>query len=679
MTENSNDQHRLKPVRGRPFPPNTSGNLNGRPKGALNEADLLYRYLSQTIGRGKSKTTVAAALIRQQYARAIGGNQAAAAFIFEFRDKLGFGSEVTTEERERRAIKLPSTLTPDEYDFQIAPAREKERQYCKAVLDREDPAERGVAPLIIAGDAALDEGRYDEALRLFLEQAGASKEEGVEQWEDSATYPFTQRINNNYERALARIGLLANHLLEKKLFEAASNCADQAIAEAGGLTWIGLIRAHAHMFMGKTEEAQRFYLQFRSDKRQTVTSWEMMILRDFAEFRKGDQVVPLMAQVEASLTEAGWSPNSPQARIEAAKSKMTEEEQDFVRLNPHHIETAGIYAKYRKFDEATNIYRHLIQKGRFTLGQGNTTPEVIQALELAEVRLGQLARELLFAGRFGTALECIGELSPETRGRLSVQATYAHLLLVTGRSNEAEEIYHKNHGQTLSGKSWEKAILDDLQQLRAKGHATAASWRLESLFERSADISPGSGQQDAGDKMAPLRLAPKPSTEEVKLSERSDMPSARQLFAAGDMQGALAVYRRRLKQIEPKGAMERCTPQERDDRHEAIRALADIAFRFIRDGKIEAALVLCEEGLAIIPNAHWPSLRSAHALMLLDKPDQAEPIYQRHLTGKATPERTWASVLREEFQMLREAGLDRPLMRKIEDRLSQQNLGRLIR
>ena len=94
-------------ARGKPFRPGESGNRKGRPKGALNEADILKRYLIQPLGRGKAKTSAVEAILRQQFSKAMSGDQSAQKLIFDFREKLGLGEEVTSDERERRTLTLP--------------------------------------------------------------------------------------------------------------------------------------------------------------------------------------------------------------------------------------------------------------------------------------------------------------------------------------------------------------------------------------------------------------------------------------------------------------------------------------------------------------------------------------------------------------------------------------------
>ena len=122
------------------------------------------------------------------------------------------------------------------------------------------------------------------------------------------------------------------------------------------------------------------------------------------------------------------------------------------------------------------------------------------------------------------------------------------------------------------------------------------------------------------------------------------------------------------------------TGQQRIDRQCIVDGLSEIAFRFLLKQDRKTALEIADEALAILSNAYWPALRRAHALMLLDRADEARPIYEMHVTGKATPERTKADVIRDEFSKMREANLAHPLMETIEGLLPPApSLSRIIR
>ena len=57
-------------------------------------------------------------------------------------------------------------------------------------------------------------------------------------------------------------------------------------------------RAHALMFLNRTDEAQNLYLEFRDQNDETGKKWEDDVLSDFAEFRKAGLSKPLMDVIE---------------------------------------------------------------------------------------------------------------------------------------------------------------------------------------------------------------------------------------------------------------------------------------------------------------------------------------------------------------------------------------------
>jgi hypothetical protein len=60
--------------------------------------------------------------------------------------------------------------------------------------------------------------------------------------------------------------------------------------------------AHALMFLGRTAEARKLYLQHRNDTvSQNDKPWRQVIAEDFAEFRKAGLDNPLMGEIESAL------------------------------------------------------------------------------------------------------------------------------------------------------------------------------------------------------------------------------------------------------------------------------------------------------------------------------------------------------------------------------------------
>jgi tetratricopeptide (TPR) repeat protein len=105
---------------------------------------------------------------------------------------------------------------------------------------------------------------------------------------------------------IAKIGALAQQFLVSHDFTSALETADLAISEAPDLVRLYTNRAHALMFLRRTDEARSVYFKYRGVKNVlSGKSWETVILEDFAELRKVGLMNPLMDEIERVFTSAG--------------------------------------------------------------------------------------------------------------------------------------------------------------------------------------------------------------------------------------------------------------------------------------------------------------------------------------------------------------------------------------
>jgi hypothetical protein len=95
-----------------------------------------------------------------------------------------------------------------------------------------------------------------------------------------------------------RVGGLAYDFILAHEFTKAFEAAEIANSLAPGEVWIHARRAHALMFLGRTEEAKNIYFIFRNQKSRGEKSWENDILSDFADLRKHGLSKPLMDEIE---------------------------------------------------------------------------------------------------------------------------------------------------------------------------------------------------------------------------------------------------------------------------------------------------------------------------------------------------------------------------------------------
>jgi tetratricopeptide (TPR) repeat protein len=105
--------------------------------------------------------------------------------------------------------------------------------------------------------------------------------------------------------SVSDVGVLVfNSIVSKKVADALT-VADQAIAIAPEVVVLYAKRAHALMFLGRTDEARAIYLQHLGEKNiADGKSWEDVILGDFAQFRKGGFVRPLMDEITKRFADS---------------------------------------------------------------------------------------------------------------------------------------------------------------------------------------------------------------------------------------------------------------------------------------------------------------------------------------------------------------------------------------
>jgi tetratricopeptide (TPR) repeat protein len=110
--------------------------------------------------------------------------------------------------------------------------------------------------------------------------------------------PKDVRWQSNFQRGVRLLGVLANGYIEDRKFAQALSTAEEAIGLSPSQIWINAERAHALMFLGRSDEARAIYLQYRGQTNvKDNTSWEQLVLADFADFRNNKLTDPLMDEI----------------------------------------------------------------------------------------------------------------------------------------------------------------------------------------------------------------------------------------------------------------------------------------------------------------------------------------------------------------------------------------------
>lgn len=652
-----------RPPASKRFAKGKSGNRKGRPKGTPNVADILARLFNKKISvrgvYGAKLMGACEAIIRNAVAKAQLGDGRMLTTVLGILDMLGATNAVTAEEREKRTGKLPRSFTQDEYELLQAPSREKERQYCRAIIERDEvmAGEPIVIPSPIQeGDEFTLQGKLNEALAAYCQQIAVCRTQLANEVNDSVAQA-------DQKRAIARIGLLADQLLLAGDFAAALQCADQAIAHGAetDLTWIALIRAHVNMFLDKTEQAREFYLHFRTPENQPFSSWEPFILQNFDELRNAGHSHALMIEIEKKLIAGGWTAEGRRSqRVEP--TVVNHDDRHFILINPDHIQTGGLLAKQGKLDEAANVYRRILEKCRARLAREPAHAETRQTLELVVLRFGLLAEQFVYHGRFPTALECVETLLAVAPEQYWLHAIKAHTLMFLGHDDEAQDLYLRYRGQKIGDVRWETAVLADFKSFHQKGRLHQLMDKIEKLFSKNNWEQPPEN--------VPARAPANVGVIEIKAREYDDVHSGDRLFEQGKFEEAFKIYCRSIEICQVKLVNGRVNLQAVDDRQIAISRISDLAFLFTIELNFKKAVEVADEAIKVQPNSGSPNIRRAHAVMFLDRPDEARVLYERYRAGKAGHELTWQSVIVEDFAKMRNAGLSHPLMDEIEQKLS---------
>ena len=651
-----------RPPANKRFAKGKSGNRKGRPKGTPNVADILARLFNKKIsvrgGYGTQPMGACEAIIRNAVAKAQLGDGRMITTILGILEMLGATNVVTAEEREKRTGKLPRSFTWDEHELIYEESREKEREFYRATIERNELMAGepiAIPSLIQEGDEFARQGKHNDALVAYCRQVTVCQNQLAKDANNSVA-------QNDHKRAVARMGLLADQLLFAGIFAGALQCTDQAIAHGAGidLTWVQLIRAHANMFLDQTNQAREFYLHLRTPENR-VFSWEIIVLQNFDQLRNAGHSHPLMVEIEKKLVAAGWTAQGRRTqRVEP--NSVNHDDQHFILMNPDHIQTGGLLAKQGKLDEAANVYRRILEKCRARLAREPAHAETRQALELVVLRFGLLAEQFVYHGRFPTALECAEALLAVAPDQYWLHAIKAHTLMFLGHDDEAQDLYLRYRGQKIGDAWWETAVLAAFKSFHQKGRLHQLMDKIEKLFSKNDWEQPPEN--------VPARTPANVGVTEIKAREYDDVHSGDRLFEQGNFEEAFKVYCRSIEICQAKLASGRANLQAADDRQIAISRISDLAFLFTIELDFQKAVEVADEAIKVQPNSGWPNIRRGHAVMFLDRPDEARVLYERYRDGKAAPDLAWKTVILEDFAKMRNAGLSHPLMEEIEQELS---------
>jgi predicted Zn-dependent protease len=93
------------------------------------------------------------------------------------------------------------------------------------------------------------------------------------------------------------MGTLSYFLVFMRDYQGALDAANSALAASPDLDWLKINKAHALMFLRRTDEARQIYLGQKGANPDD--KWRQSIRTDFAELRSAGLEAPLMHDIEA--------------------------------------------------------------------------------------------------------------------------------------------------------------------------------------------------------------------------------------------------------------------------------------------------------------------------------------------------------------------------------------------
>jgi tetratricopeptide (TPR) repeat protein len=160
-------------------------------------------------------------------------------------------------------------------------------------------AQRRVSVLnSMIGDVLKADGKLDDALASYRESLALMEKL-------TKADPENEGWKGDLQFSVSKVGGLAFNFELAGNFATALQVADEAIALAPDQIWLYTNKAHALMFLGRTDEARELYRKYRGTQLQKDKPWEAAVLEDFAAFRKAQLSNPLMDEIEKEFSSQG--------------------------------------------------------------------------------------------------------------------------------------------------------------------------------------------------------------------------------------------------------------------------------------------------------------------------------------------------------------------------------------
>jgi tetratricopeptide (TPR) repeat protein len=407
--------------------------------------------------------------------------------------------------------------------------------------------------------------------------------------------------------------------------------------------------AHALLFSGRTEEAEKIFLA-NGGKKSNPTSdevWEQLVFGDWSVLEQDGLTNPSIAHIRDLMTQQ--QDQRDLARYEQDLKADTKDEKA-LQLLPH------LYFKAERWKDAADTEKkRLAYVKEVDAASTKKTDDLRNTYEA-------LAWYQLFAHDFAGALassEAGRKLDPSY---LLNDTNRAHALLLVGRTQEAEALYLGNVGKKMNSNSeqtWEQAILADFTSMEQGGITNAEIPRIRRLLNLA--------QYDHYLAQYEQQLKTNPKDEDALRY----LPHV--YYNLGRWKDAVETEKNFV-------AFLRSKPDSDTSKMSDLReTLSNLSWYEILARDFAEALATSEEAMKLDPASLYAVGNHAHALLALGRTQEAETVYIANVGKKMEPDtdKTWEETIREDFTSMEKEGIatsEIARIRKLLDRAQNEQL-----
>ncbi|HEY1472964.1 MAG TPA: hypothetical protein VGF53_02650 [Pseudolabrys sp.] len=368
---------------------------------------------------------------------------------------------------------------------------------------------------------------------------------------------------------------------------------------------------------------------------------------------------------ECQQSEGSAMPLDPTAALVSATALITEPLASesvaaSVPDNVSNLKVGDALANEGKLDEALALYHVIYRVDSTKSGGGHTAKQADKALH----RIGDLAFDYLLCGHFEQALTCADEALAAHPKSVNFAIRRAHSLMFLGRLEEAKAIYSRHLGKRMTSRTTcDSYIQGDFWDLRDAGRQHPLMDEME-----RRNFQPYEIEEYLEEDVEPLgeTVGVEPAQAPVAIIRPIDIEMGDRLSAEGKLEEALLSYRRALRGCKAGLAESGADSQAQADFDLAVRGIGTLAFKFLLKHSPGQALQSIEEAMSYRPDWIWPRKIRAYALMLTARITEAKNMHRENCGKTLEHGVTWGDSIPADFDALRAAGYNLPIMDSIE-------------